>query len=162
MSVFVYQRFCIWMWFWLKCMASWKIQFPCWNIRGWLLFFPALVRQQWFTVSEHRLINGDCKWHCSSAVQPSSMTGQVQQIMKLVSGFFFFVFLPFNHSSIWSLPCSHILTLKMPSHCTWCYIMLMLGHTQVEVSRYCTHWDWFCRQFTFFSCFTECVIGSSC
>lgn len=72
-----------------------------------------------------------------------------------------FVFLPFNHSSVWSLPCSHILTLKMPSHCTWCYIMLMLGHTQVEVSCYCTHWDWFCRRFTFFSCFTVCVIGSS-
>lgn len=155
MSVYVNQRFCIWTRFWFKCMAFCKIQFPCWNIRGWLLFFPALVRQQWFTVSEHRLINGDCKWHCSSAVQPSPMTGQVQQFMKLVSGLFLCSLLSVILFEVYPAAISW----HWRWHCTWCYITLMLGHTRVEVCRYCTHWDWLCRWLKFLSCFAECVIG---
>lgn len=83
-----------------------------------------------------------------------------------ISGFFFFILLCLFFFSVEVYPATLSWHWRMPSYCTWCCVMLVLGHKLGDVSCRYSHWDCdcltMCRQFTFFSCFSVCVIGSSC
>lgn len=107
-SVFPSQRF------WLKLMGSYKIQFECGNFAE---CFSSLLRQLWFTVSQPHLINGDCKWRCSSEVQTSSdwvrCSNKVAEFMNHVSGLFLFVFICFRIKVYPAALCEDAFTLYL-------------------------------------------------